>query len=376
MVNRSNPAFRYFASIQRKRWGCNLKTKTSRLASRVMLLLISSFFLLLGQFAANPLAYAQNATPVVENRQVEKNLDCLQPPQNVNLMTLSDTQLQSYGLPNRATIEGNPKKWSRLLAHAKHRSCSSIPTEQQNQIPTASCPAPTSQCTSYNWAGNEAQGSRGTYREGSVEFIAPSISTSISDAEVALWAGVGGDPKITSSPVLVQAGLLIYVNNNREYFETFWEVVPGFNITNLPLPHSISVNDDLYFDIQSNSLTYPNQDYFYVENYSRSDYASHILNTMGTQYNSDSATGECIVERIGGPNGLPLAQFQENGQAKNTVLLTNCGVGIQGQGGVQPIGSFPHHYNVLIDANGSTMSTVGPITNGGWNYTITWVRGT
>jgi len=48
---------------------------------------------------------------------------CLQPPQNVDLTSLSDAALASYGLPSHAVIHASPAFWSFALAHGKHRTC-------------------------------------------------------------------------------------------------------------------------------------------------------------------------------------------------------------------------------------------------------------
>jgi len=313
------------------------------------------------------------------------NSSCLQPPSNANPLSMSDAQLDSYGWPDHATINENSQKWLDLLSHARHHYCdftSISPVSTLSSPNTASCPQPGSECNSSLWSGNEAQGSRGTYREASVEFNVPSIPTSPTNALVAIWAGVGGDPAIAgqNAAVLVQSGLIIKViqKNSQyvQYNETFWEVAPNFAATNMPLNSSLSVNDDLFFDAQSNSVANPNENFFYVEDKSNGGYGSY--STYNTQYNilSDSATGECIVEWPGGQDGgASFAQFQEQGQAANTVLLTNCKLGTNSET-LYPLGSYSHHYLVLVDNSGNQMDAVGPLTNSGANFTITWKRGT
>lgn len=314
---------------------------------------------------------------------------CLQPPQNVNLMTLSDTQLQLYGLPTHVVFKENLKLWTRILAHAKYHSCSPA---QQSKITTGpslksvftpntvGCTAPGEMCPNTNWAGNEAVGSRGTYKEADTEFFVPSISTSVVGSHVALWAGVGGDPNFggNGSTVLVQAGVDVSVDSNHHQFNfSWWEVVPGYTEQNLPFSKGLHIGDDIAVIVHSNSSGYPNQDAFFLDNFSTSEYISKISSSLAL---SDSASAEWIVERIScGTNCLdPLAQFQNSGQLANTVRLYGNEAEKNGSSQTYSVASLSHLYNqIYVDPNNlnTLMASVGPIASNGYDYSVTWHRG-
>jgi hypothetical protein len=69
------------------------------------------------------------AAPVSAHTSTIAGSHCLQPPHNVDLMTLSDQALRSYGLPTHATLNHNPQQWEKVLAHAKKRICGSFPSK-------------------------------------------------------------------------------------------------------------------------------------------------------------------------------------------------------------------------------------------------------
>lgn len=90
-------------------------------------------------------------------------------------------------------------------------------------------PADVTSHDSYFWGGNEATGSRGTYRKAQVEFRIPTITdpTSSKGDLVALWAGVGGETRIGGSNTeLVQAGITSYIDSSGgQYNYAFYEHV-------------------------------------------------------------------------------------------------------------------------------------------------------
>jgi hypothetical protein len=151
---------------------------------------------------------------------------CSQPPQNINLMALTDSQLSLYGLPLHALIDQNPQYWSNLFAHIKQHVCDTSPasSHRTHQLRPGSRSS-ASLLYSQNWAGNVDYGNRGTYRIASVDFYVPKITNLYSD--VSFWAGVGGDGDFTSPQVLVQAGVDISTTCcSIQYNESWWEVYP------------------------------------------------------------------------------------------------------------------------------------------------------
>lgn len=288
---------------------------------------------------------------------------CLQPPSNVNLLTLSDQTLASYGLPSHAIMDMSLSQWERVLTHAKQHTCGSFPGKLHR-----SSPIPYSGGGSSNWAGNLASGSRGTYREASADFNVPSISFSNSSAAAVNWAGVGGDG---SNTVLVQAGVDTYISNGKQQNESFWEEV-GTGIdtyeVNLPL-NRLNPGDEVYTFAESN-LSGDGYNYFYIANETSNSYNSY---TLRNNIFSDSATGECLLERpsVGG-NLTPLLELNPNGNPKNSETFNDCV--ITTNAGSNGIGNYSHYYYNMYDGN-TLLAHPGPITNSGHTYINYWYAG-
>lgn len=325
---------------------------------------------------------------------------CRQPPAHLDLMKLSDTELMSYGLPTHASLDSNPKLRSAVLAQAHLRICHGGPASTTHVHPSkylATCPQPTSLCQTVNWAGNianQSNNARGVYRSADVEFYVPGIYSTPSNAHVAMWAGVGGDLDVTGGcpAMLVQAGVVVN-NTTNPLRESVWEVIGydsncyeiGYGYQNLPLCR-LNSYDYITVHVESN-LNNDGYDYFYIGNSTGACYNSCYLRTTnfnitntcpldggGTSggsanFNSDSATGECILERINPPT-WPLARFEGVNEAADTVRLYNC------QTNSVAIGSQTHHYDQIYQPGsggtlGALMASCGPIVNN-TDFTVTW----
>ncbi len=360
-----------------------MKAKMFRFVRHASVFLIGGFLLFFGQIANVPIASAHVFVSHAQTKLTTANSSCSQPSQNVDWMKQSDAQLETYGLPNSAAISENPKLWSRIFAHIKHHSCGSVPNKTTHllQNNTTCPPGNNSHChVSENFAGNEATAGTGTYKEADVEFNVPTIPTSPSNAQVAVWAGVGGNSLYAQYPSLVQAGVITSVKYGGQYNESFWEVVPPRGVTppggdgpqSLPLANGLHAGDDIIVVVHSNSTSYPNQDAFFIDNVTTGDYNSnHFVNTTNTSWNSDSATAECIVERLynaGTGTLYPLANF-------GTERLSSCEAEKNDSSMSYSIGSLPHIYDqIYSDLQGSKLlATVGPISSDGYNYSVTWL---
>jgi|SRR5579884_1209394 hypothetical protein len=79
----------------------------------------------------------------------------------------------------------------------------------------------------------------------------------------------------------------------------------------------------------------------------------------GPSFNSDSASGECIAERVGGNElgfgGYDVAEFNPPGHQEQ---VTNCDINNVA------IGSQAHNYMVLENGGAQLLIDVGPISNG------------
>ncbi|HLH62894.1 MAG TPA: G1 family glutamic endopeptidase [Ktedonobacteraceae bacterium] len=338
----------------------------------ILLTLISGVSILLAPYASA----ASNSSKLIQ----KAGSVCLQPPKNIDLLTLSDAQLQSYGLPTHSIINTQPKTWARFLSHGLLHTCGSYPDKKHSThaltIPNAiHCGGiPGDMCPNTIWAGNEDVGSRGTYTQVTVEFKVPTIPTSPSNALVYIWAGVGGNNYVTPSAVLVQAGILVEPNGSKQYNESFWQVTPGYDsIQNLPLCYLYQGNT-VFVSVASNSDG-SGQDYFYMENESAPYPCYNSYTTSNSQYFSDSATGECIVEKDSS-GLLPLANFGTEAMGIGTIY--GCQVYDNRTYVTSCIGNFPHNYlQIYRDPNNlnTLLANVGPITNGGCDYNVYWRGG-
>jgi hypothetical protein len=302
---------------------------------------------------------------------------CLQPPQQTNLLTLSDAELASYGLPSHAVISESPAFWSTALAHAHHRTCSTGPSSIKKHGASPHVTSHDKLLINNNvWADNEAVGSRGTYRAATVEFTVPTLSLSNSSADVAIWTGVGGDNnRDGGSGVLPQVGIVANASgndgcNDHQYNESVWELAGAPNdngAVNLPLSR-LCIGDQVYAYVSSNLET-DGYNYYYIENETTGSYNSHTQSGSGT-YFSDSATGECVVERV--TNGLnqldPLAEFNPS---TKTEEINNCEI-INSSGAEQSVGNWSHIAYQITNSSGTVLAYPGPLDSTGQNFPVHW----
>ncbi len=335
-----------------------------RFIHRTALLLVSSLLVFLAQGTIFSVASAHTSAFLAGDVPQAASAACPQPPQNVDLMTLSDAQLQLYGLPPHQVLNQDPKEWSYLLAHAHHRDCGSTPdSHKHTQLPHPR-QSGIINGTSPNWAGNVAYGSRGTYREAAVDFYIPTLAPVVNDSWVSIWAGVGGDGTQTSPAKVVQAGVVSTFYPTYQVNEGWWEVYPGYDEQIFLI--DLHSGDHIHVYISSN-LNNDGYDYFFVQDITQNYYNTHQDTT--SQDFSDSATGECIVERPLDDSGQldPLAEFNPPGHVEQ---ISSCDIA-NSTGQYQPIGNWPHYSYTMV--NGSkTLAYPGSITNGGLNFPVTW----
>lgn len=355
-----------------------------KVSRRILWQLPNALFLL---FLFTPsFAFAQSR--VGARSELPTTTSCLQIPANTDVMKLSDAELAAYGFPSHASIQANPTLWAGFAKHT-YRSCQqgypsqhyahrSFPhantsSVKPNSIGDGCSPVtPGVQCQDGIWAGNIAVGrGRGGYKIASMIVRVPSINTSDSSAEVAFWAGVGGEGHVTNGLVLVQSAIVVSVVNGRENVETDIEVANNVRPYTLPLCRSVAVNDTVYLYAESN-VNNDGYDYFFIRdnnlNCSNSCYVGtnnsnppqpHCPFTGGPSFNSDSATGECIAERVNGTEfgtGSPVAEFNAPGHQDQ---ITSCDVNNT------EIGSQSHFYEVVVNGvgGGQLLIGVGAITN-------------
>jgi hypothetical protein len=198
---------------------------------------------------------------------------------HTNVMMLSDKELATFGLPSHASIQANQAVWQHF-AENSHRTCrqgsqshlyfhdyfphAKTASTTPNTIGDGCNGTPGSQCQDGIWAGNLALSrGRGAYRIAQIYVRVPSINTSDPSAEVAFWAGIGGDGHIAGNPVLVQSAIVVSVVNGKRYVETDIEVAPNVKAYNLPLCKTLGTNDNIYLYAESN-VNNDGYDYFYI----------------------------------------------------------------------------------------------------------------
>lgn len=358
--------------------------------SRVVLMFLGSIVLMLMQSPLTPIASANSLHPNTKSSQSTTRSSCLQPSHNINLMTLSDSALMALGLPSQEVIHQNPAHWSDIFSHLGSRSCGlGHPLNLQNNIeehhsisPRAigdGCNANSgSKCENEFWTGNLAIGKgRGVYKSADLTMAVPTISKSPSNAKVAYWAGVGGDGFITSNAVLVQAGVISWVSGNTQVNESVVEVANNVDYYNLPLCR-LAAGDKIEAYVESN-IGNDGYDWFWMinqsANYCYNSCYVHTDNTSiqdtcgfsgGSSFNSDSTSGECIVERVGGQSGYPLAEFNPS---NNVVQMQNCLVNQTG------VGAQTHNYMVIENNSSQQLAGPGSIASDKSSFPVVWHRG-
>jgi hypothetical protein len=315
-----------------------------------LVFLVISLFVCVFPFSLATPAFAQPTNSAQVASQGSKAQTCAQPPQNVDLMTLSDAQLRQYGFPVHAVLDRNPAQWSAVLAHAKHRACTSSSDASTSAEPLVGVPPPYSPA----WGGYEATGGRGVYRQAFVTFTVPTVHSESSSAnsQVGLWAGVGGDQYFAGQYYeLVQAGVIITVTpGGVQTNEPFWEHY-GTTAINLPqnFGFTIHTGDSVSVEVDSN-LQEDGYNYYYVGDNTRGSY-----NTYTESGNfSDSATGECIGEKT---SAYVLANF-------GTEHLNDCIMGDDTEtGGIGAWGVSPRILTTTGDSSGAKEICLGSIVN-------------
>lgn len=215
-----------------------------------------------------------------------------------------------------------------------------------------------------NWAGYEALGRSGTFNKAQTYFTIPSLNPS-TPGVTSEWVGIGGEPVITKSPVLVQAGVDSIMDSSGNQSNKAWiEVNDVYPSRYIHFLHGLHKGDGIYIYIESN-VNHSGYDKFYIQN--RTTHEENSFSLSGQQYISDGASGECILERL----NEPLANF---GKEK----LSSCNLS-DGKDPVHlsPIGSYPTVTKVNMVSNHGTKHSVmlanpGNLDTKGQAFVITW----
>jgi len=213
-----------------------------------------------------------------------------------------------------------------------------------------------------NWAGYEALGLSGTFNKAQAYFTIPSLHPSTQGA-TSEWVGIGGEPTVTHSPVLVQAGVDSFMDSSGSQSNEAWiEVADTFPSRDVQFLHGLHRGDSIYVYVESN-VNNSGYDKFYIQNITTHE--KHLFSLLGRQYITDGASGECILERL----DEPLANF---GKEK----LSSCSLS-DGKASLSPIGSYPTIAKVnMVSNDGSkhfvTIAIPGNLDTKGQAFVVTW----
>ncbi len=225
---------------------------------------------------------------------------------------------------------------------------------------------------SYNWAGYEADATRGTYTNVYIRFEVPTITGGSPGDVVSVWAGLGGVPGVTDPTVLVEAGVTSTLDQNGNQVNTpWWEVDPSVGQQVMPIG-TINSGDTITMFVTSNWQG-SGADTFSISDYATGD--SYVTPPLTDSADfSDSATAECMVgyPQISG-DGMAhhFAEFNRS-SAAHALNIDNCTVGTDNS--QTGIGNVTHSFVQMMTSDGSTtMAAPGVITNDdGTSFTVYW----
>ncbi len=232
------------------------------------------------------------------------NMNCIQPPTNIDHATLSTADLLKYGMPLYHTGK-NKAHWQAEVRAMKHHVCSGTPinrkstfasSRQSNQPTVPRSPS----CSPYNinlssqgtviWTGNIAVNAAtdgsctegNTYTEADTEYTTPCIKPGSPTGEESSWVGLGG----VNNTHLVQTGSesdTYYVVGVQFYNYYAWtEDVAASNSQNWLF--SINCGDTMQVYAESSATI--------THDWTNGDY-----NSTSTSPSASNATAEWIVER-------------------------------------------------------------------------------
>jgi Peptidase A4 family len=232
---------------------------------------------------------------------------------------------------------------------------------------------------SCNWAGNEAFDQRGTYRVASVEFRIPTISGNNLD-HISFWAGVGGDEHYAgSSNVLVQAGVdskieqtgpTQFMQVNYAWYEIATQNGTTLTGSQTPVNFSKGLNPGDRITVTVSSNYHGDQDNeFSIKNEDTGE--SHGWPISGPL--SDSATGECIGERVMQLGVLrPIAEFNPPPSATpHTVWLNACVISTDQA--THPVGIWPTNWYHIVNTSSDLLVGIGGIDSNG-SFPLHWIQ--
>lgn len=283
---------------------------------------------------------------------------------DVDLNSLTDSEIAELGLPAKPVDEDALREWIRDYSNT---NTSGAPTDSLQLRSTANYATTT--YTSLNWGGYVVGNVNSTVKQFVAvkgNFTAPTESascTSSSNAAQGLWVGLGGTN--TSGNDLVQQGIgwCNPVNSTGkwtpwyEFANTYapvdfcgfssWKIAPGHVLYN-----------NMSYQTSSNTA------YFYLE-----DQTSGVIHSCSvakpTGWAFTGNTAECISEKL---DGVPLANF-------GSVQFYNCQAQLSSTSAWIPFGSASTIDKINnVNLSNLALQTTGSLGADGKTFTMTFVR--
>ncbi len=316
-----------------------LVQRTQTQARAFLAALATILALIAGLSAPTGTAFAQSRTSLAN----PSSASCPQPPQNVDLSTLSNAQLDTYGLPRRPTDGARMPKWKKVLSHAKHRVCGKgTPTNTGTQNTSVEQAQPNS-CTNCSevFAGNYATG--GGYTEIWSNWYVPCLQTTHSGKSIT-WIGIEG------GSVVAQVGT--EQNTSSPQYFAWWED-RGDVPDNGPYDvFSVSCGDYMYAEVEANSSNYPHEAYMFITD----TYSSLYHSQVDPHYANSQADWLVEKEYNADLSDFGSVQFSNDNVVHNGTTLS--------------VGQTTHSYYVMND--GKNVAHPGPISPDGHTFLIYW----
>lgn len=238
---------------------------------------------------------------VIKHGSIGGPSNCIQPPHNLNIAALTDTQIDAYGFPPRKLFK-NISEWKAVVQAAKVRVCKGTSSDvrfgrnihpiKRNGIGPL-----------YNyWGGYEAYA--GGYTNAYTEYTHPCVYTPYPpSSSVGFWIGLDGDDILnpTYNTVLVQAGTFVESNSagNSTQNYAFIEDVPDDPTAVVAFP--VNCNDTIFTYVWQEFLNgNPYKAHMYVQDLS----TGHYFNAYNTNAFSNGSTAEWITEMTEFSSGL------------------------------------------------------------------------
>jgi hypothetical protein len=212
--------------------------------------------------------------------------------------------------------------------------------------------------SSTNWAGyvgvsNLAQPARNSINTVTGSWIAPTITSSLTDTYSALWIGIDG----FSNGTVEQIGTAHDCINGIVHHYAWFEMYPNksFAINGFP----VQTGDSL-----SASIVYTQNGIFIMTIYNNT---RHTYVTIPTSYttalNAQRSSAEWIVEAPYLKAVLPLSHF-------DTVHFTNCSATVHGVS--TPLGALPVIELIMTDRQGNLKAIPSALFADKKSFTVTW----